>query len=142
MKNLKIFIGIGVAVIVIIGSWIISIDKSENFQENVSQENVSKEVVLIIDDGEQSPKIFKTDFKKEMYVFDLLEQGSAELDLTLKTKTYDIGVMIEAIGNTENGKDGKYWMYYVNKEMPMVSADKKLINKGDRVEFKFEKSSF
>ena len=45
-------------------------------------------------------------------------------------------------GIEENGENGKYWLYYVNGEMPMVSADKKELRPGDKVEFKFEKSPF
>jgi len=61
--------------------------------------------------------------------------------MVLKTKTYDFGIFIEAIGDKENGEDGKYWMYYVNEEMPMMAVDKKEIGPGDKIEFKFEKST-
>jgi len=74
-----------------------------------------------------------------MTAFDLLKKGTEELNLTLKNKTYDIGIFIEAIGDKENGQDGKYWMYYVNAEMPIIAADKKELNARDKTEFKFEK---
>jgi len=77
-----------------------------------------------------------------MIAFDLLKEGAEKLDLSLKTKTYDMGILMEAIGSKENGEDGKYWMYYVNEEMPLVAVDKKEIKPGDKIEFKFEKSPF
>ncbi len=77
-----------------------------------------------------------------MTAFDLLKNKTEELNIPLKIKTYDFGILIEAIGNKKNGQDGKYWMYYVNNEMPMVSVDKKEIKPGDKVEFRFEKSPF
>ena len=53
-----------------------------------------------------------------------------------------MGILIEAIGEKENGKDGKYWLYYVNGEMPQVAADKQILKANEVVEFKFEKSPF
>lgn len=38
------------------------------------------------------------------------------------------------------GTEARYWMYYVNGEMPMESAALKVIANGDVVEFKFETS--
>jgi hypothetical protein len=38
------------------------------------------------------------------------------------------------------GTEARYWMYYVNGEMPMESAALKEIHDGDIVEFRFETS--
>jgi hypothetical protein len=38
------------------------------------------------------------------------------------------------------GSEARYWLYYVNGEMPMESAALKEIHDGDLVEFKFETS--
>ena len=54
----------------------------------------------------------------------------------------EVPIVSEIIGDKENGQDEKYWMYYVNEEMPMVAADKKEIKAEDKVEFRFEKSAF
>ena len=54
----------------------------------------------------------------------------------------DMGVLIEAIEGQQNGQDNKYWLYYVNGEMPMTSADQQKIKPGDVVEFRFEESAF
>ena len=108
----------------------------------IPEESVKEKAILIIDNGEGNPETFDVDFNQGDTAFDLLKNKAEQSELNLKTKTYDIGVMVEAIGDKENGQDGKYWLYYVNKEMPMVSADKKEIKPGDLVEFKFEKSPF
>lgn len=146
MKKANIFIWIAIGVIVIISGWLIFFNRTEEpltgreaFQE---EEEIKEEVILIIDDGAKDPKSLKAEFVQGMTVFDLLDIKTKELDLTLKTKLYDIGIFIEAIGDKENGQDGKYWLYYVNGEMPMVSADNREIGPGDKVEFKFEESSF
>jgi hypothetical protein len=146
MKKINIFSVIGIGLIIIVTGWVIYSGKISQFvpQKEVEtfQENIEKEVILVIDDGEGSSKSFQSEFREGMTAFDLLEEKTKEIGLTLKIKTYDMGVFIEAIGDKENGEDGKYWLYYVNGEMPQVAADKQLLNPGDKVEFKFEKSSF
>jgi len=142
-KNIYIIIGMGI--IVVIGSWLLlsyGFWQDSVKETNVVQEIAEKEVVLVIDNGGGNPNTFITEFKEGMTAFDLLKKEAEKLALALKTKNYDIGIFIEAIGEKENGQDGKYWLYYINGEMPMVAADKMIIKPGDKVEFKFEKSPF
>jgi len=149
-KNLFIWIVIGI--IVLIGIWLLSSKKVEqhNFSNQfihkneieIPQEETKEGVVLIINSDEENVKTFEIDFNSGMTAFDLLKNKAEELDLTLETKTFDIGVLIETIGNKKNGDENKYWLYYINDEMPMVAADKKEIKPGDKVEFKFEESKF
>ena len=146
MKKIYIFIAIG---LIIIGVWMVFSDRviEENLPEKETeifqepQENIVKqEVILVIDYGDGNSQNFDIEFIEGMTAFDLLNDRAEEL--SLETKTYDIGIFIEAIGDKKNGEDGKYWLYYINGEMPMVSADNLEIKSGDKVEFKFEKSSF
>jgi len=145
MKKLYIFIIIGIIVatgLVIFSDQISDIfleEETEVFQE--PQENIVKqEVILVIDYGDGNSQNFDIEFVEGMSAFDLLNDRAEEL--SLETKAYDVGIFIEAIGDKKNGQDEKYWLYYVNGEMPMVSADNLKINPGDKVEFKFEESSF
>jgi len=148
----KILIIIAIAVIIIAGGWVlffnqgdqsISEKETEISTQSQKEEVVKEKAFLIIDNGEEDLKNFEIEFYQGMTAFDLLKKGTEESDLTLKAKDYpDMGIFIEAIGDKENGEDEKYWMYYVNGEMPMVSADNQEIKAGDKVEFKFEKSSF
>jgi len=146
MKRINIFIGIGIGLIIIVTAFAIFSSKIGQFfpeeEVRISQEKPENKVTLVIDGGEGSPRVFEAEFKEGMTAFDLLRNKTEELNIALKTKTYDVGIFIEVIGDKENGQDGKYWMYYVNGEMPMVAADKKEIKAGDKVEFKFEKSPF
>lgn len=146
-KNVYIIVGVGI--IAILGSWFITYNsfwqvsvKEANVSSETTKETVRQEVVLVINDGRDNPNTFAVEFKEGMSAFDLLKEGAEKLALPLKTKNYDIGIFIEAIGDKENGQGGKYWLYYVNGEMPMVAADKNELKSGDKVEFKFEKSSF
>ena len=151
MKKTSIFLTIGIGIIFIATVLLISLNQTGYFffqkgvelpQENI-EEKAEKEVTLVIDSGKESSRTLKVDFEEGMTAFDLLEEGTSELGLSLKTKTYeDMGIFIEAIGDEENGQDGKYWMYYANGQMPMVAADKYEIRPGDKIEFKFEESPF
>lgn len=144
MKKINIFVLIG-AIAVIIGTGLMLSEKPEQqiFQEEIYQEDIKKETVsLIIDDGTGNPETFEFEFSEGMTAFDILKNKTEESSIILKAETYDIGIFIEAIGDKENGQNEKYWMYYVNEEMPMVSADQNEIKPGDKVEFRFEISPF
>ena len=54
-------------------------------------------------------------------------------------QSYD-SLFIEAINNIENGKDGKYWQYYVNGKFANVGCSRYYLNDNDIVEWRFEKS--
>jgi uncharacterized protein YxeA len=140
----KILITIAAIILIIFGG--LSVYHSQNKPAQKSAENniadQGNEVNLVIDYGNGSQKTLTTSYTKSMTAFDLLKRGAEKENLTLKTKPYDTGVFIEAIGDTENGQDGKYWLYYINGEMPQVAADKQNIKVADVVEFKFEKSPF
>ena len=147
-KNIYILIGAGL--VIFAGAWLLfsndlwrttAVNIPGNVEKNITViESIKKEVVLAIDNGGGNPNIFIAEFKEGMTAFDLLKEAAEKLLLPLKTKNYDIGVFIEAIGDKKNGQDGKYWLYYVNGQLPMVAADKEIIKIGDKVEFKFEKS--
>ena len=145
MKKIYILTGIAVISLAILG-WLISLNKDALFTPQKEAGNTEiethEEVSLIINDGTTSSKTFQAEFREGMTAFDLLKEKIEESNIILKTKTYDIGIFIEVIGDKQNGEEEKYWMYYVNDEMPMVAADKKEIKTGDKVEFRFEKSDW
>lgn len=101
-----------------------------------------QQAVLNIDYGNADVKTFYLEFRQGDTIFDLLQKTANESNIELETKNYDAGVFIESISGKKNGENGKYWLYYVNGQMPMLSADKNEVRPGDKVEFKFEESSF
>ena len=144
-RNLSL--GLILGIIMFIGIWLLFFQEfnqpvSVDQVEIEAEEEIKQEVTLIINSGEESIKTFKSEFNQGITAFDLLKNKAEELDLILETQSYDIGVLIETIGDKKNGDDGKYWLYYINSEMPMVAADKKELSPGDKVEFRFEKSVF
>jgi hypothetical protein len=72
--------------------------------------------------------------------------GKSLLDLTrdtrrVQTRKYPFGVLVTAIGNRKNGAGGRYWMYYTGGKHGPQPADRYQPAPGERVEWKFEKSS-
>ena len=143
-KNLKILILIAVIVITSVGIFGIKTQLEVEELASFSTPTLLPEnkVSLIIDNGTASPKDFTVEINQESTVFDLLKRITKESGIGLTTKSYSAGIFIEAIGDKKNGDEGKYWLYYVNGEMPSVAADKKQIKPGDKIEFKFQESSF
>lgn len=144
-KNIYIIIGLLIIVFVAGCFVVVGIFPGQSLRPgiekaNIAGETTAKKVSLVVDSGSGNPKTFVADFKEPMTAFDLLKSGTENLNL--KTKEYSIGIMIEAIGDKENGQDGKYWMYYINGKLAGVSADKQKLAADDKVEFRFEKPSF
>ncbi len=101
--------------------------------------SLAEKAALVVNDGSQVSQIFELEVGEQTTAFELLQKSGLEISY----KEYeDMGVFVEAIGDKVNGDDGKYWLYYVNGEMPQVAVDKQAVNPGDKVEFRFEESPF
>ena len=55
--------------------------------------------------------------------------------------TYD-SLLIESISDIENGKDNKYWIYYINSESGLIAADKQIIINNDIIEWRFKEFTY
>jgi 3-hydroxy-3-methylglutaryl CoA synthase len=115
-----------------------------NEEDNLEEgDKISKEVSLVLNfgDGEDS-QMYSVEIKNDWTAFDVLEEILEEKDIELIFEEYGQGVFIKSIGKRENGEDNKYWLYYINNEMPQVSCDKKIITPGDKIEFRFQTSPY
>lgn len=116
-----------------------------NVQEKPAEEMPlgQEKAIVLIDNGLTISQEFEFAIFSTTTAFDLLKQVEMLSGLAVESKDHgDMGMFIEAIGGVKNGTDNKYWLYYLNGKMPLVSASKQLVNPGDRVEFRFEKSPF
>ena len=77
--------------------------------------------------------ISRTDSLK---VLDLLMNLATRENITIETRQYTIGTMIEQIGNRANGEDG-YWLYTVNSESIPAAVSAHPVNPGDTMRFFF-----
>ncbi len=118
-------------------------DLSGNIIENVDdlKLNLVEEVVLVIKGSE---KKYEDSIQINLgdTAYDVLKKSSDINRLGLVTKDYDFGKSIDGIGDDLAGTDNKYWLYYINGEMAIQSADKQEVKSSDRIEFKFEESTF
>jgi len=101
---------------------------------------VQRRAFLTLDFGQEKKELISPFFKGQT-VLDILKKAEKDKLLNLTTEESDFGVLIQEIDGYKNGEQNKYWMYYVNNEMPMVGVDAYQLSAGDEVKFKFEKSS-
>lgn len=63
--------------------------------------------------------------------------------ILITTKEYEgLGTLVTAIGQNENGTDGKYWQYTINGAAPTVGADAYIPQEGDVIAWMFSSSAF
>lgn len=144
MKKLKILGLLIAAVLVLTGAGCQWFAEPEVTKEEIAPivEEIKQKAALVIDDGTENPQSFELEIEEETTAFDLLKEACKEVGLELDYSESDFGVMINAIGDKKGGQEDKYWLYYVNGEMPAVAADKQEVKADDKVEFKFEESGF
>lgn len=114
--------------------------KNQKINQAALERIISQRVFYIIDRGEGNISEYQiTKISDDSTVFSLLEElGQRENFEIEKTFYQEMGVFVESIDGVKNGTDGKYWQYWVNGELPMVAADKKKVEKGNKIEWKFE----
>lgn len=100
-------------------------------------------VTMVINDG-QSIKTYSQMLTNtvSMTGLDLLQRAAAAAEWDLKTSTSSMGTLVEEIHGVKNGTDGKYWIYYVNRQMGSVGIDQYQVQPGDILEMNFENSAF
>jgi hypothetical protein len=118
-------------------------------QTSVNQDSFRRAIsktMYTIDFGGQRTRIEEQlSASEDSTVFSLLQDLAQKRNLDIETSYYEgMGVLVESIdmvGNKGAGDD-RYWQYWVNGELPMVSSDKMQVEKDDVVEWKFEPVAF
>jgi len=103
----------------------------------------SSKVNYIINFGEDNIVEEQLFLLKDSTVFSLLQDLVQKRNFKIETSHYEgMGVLVESIDGVQNGIDDKYWQYWVNDELPMVSADNTQVEKEDIIEWRFESIAF
>lgn len=68
--------------------------------------------------------------------FDALEKITKANNLELLKKDYKFGMMVNKVGDKENGGD-RNWMFYVNGKASDLASDRHVVYPGDKIEWKF-----
>ncbi len=121
---------------------------AETASKNCADNNGNANLTVKCDDAKEAikPPVVVYPFdknNKESTVFSGLLNYGSKNDIKIEyNNNYDFGVFIESIGGVKNGDDGKYWQYYINDVLGDVAADKKALEKGSVVEWRFEEVPF
>jgi len=100
-------------------------------------------VLYIIDKGEGERKTWRVVPEKNETVCSLLQKLAKKENISLSIKYFKgMGAFVESIEGLKNGKNGKYWLYFVNGKLANTACDKMRVKKGDVVEWKFAPSPF
>lgn len=109
-------------------------------QQNKAQSASTQSAGIVIDflkEHNKAKKEFSYPVSDHMSAYDLLKKASEDQHFPLEVSNSSFGVFVQGIDGVIGTKD-KFWLYYVNNAQPDVAADKKIISKGDKVEFRFE----
>lgn len=101
-----------------------------------------EQAIVTVDRPDSNSISLMVSVGENMTALEMLQKLAAAYNLGLEVKTYETGALVNGIGGIMGGQDNNYWIYYVNGQSGQVAVDKQLINPGDKLEFKFEKSPF
>jgi len=97
---------------------------------------------LIIDYGEESRQ-YQFEVAQGVTTLELLNRASLKDNILLVTEDFgDSGIIVDGIGQFQNGDDDKYWIFYVNDQMASTAVDKTFVSPDDVIKFKWEVSPF
>jgi hypothetical protein len=145
------FVGLVVIFLLLIAanSFVGLFNKSDNPEVQNSEEVMEQEDSSFVEDTEDAPdptifsessesatKIFPITYEAQsddQNAFELLKDV-AEVEYT----EYDFGTFVESI-NGVKGDDKNFWAFYLNDEKSQTGADQTILQKGDKVEWRYEK---
>ena len=131
-KYLLLFLSLGI-ILGLFWSFPIKLEPTTKIVEPAKQQ-----VTLVLDFGQGAKRESKI---AAGTAFEALKLTTDQNNLELKTKQYDFGIFVEAIGGVENSRE-RAWIYFVNGKAGEVSSDKYLLKTGDLVEWKYIKPIF
>ena len=140
-NTLIVIAGVLFVAISFLGLSVASIQKDLRAKSLNAEIPKTKPITLLINTGEGDSRKYEID-KNQTTAFDALKEICEKNNIGISGSQYEAGVFIKSISGKENGQDNKYWIFYVNGEMSQSAADKKMVNAGDIVEFKFQSSPF
>ena len=116
--------------------------KSKDIAREIVHPKVAEEVTgivsLEIDFGDGKVATYSGLPATGETAYEILSEVAKKEGMTIDAKQYDFGIFIQGIGGKENTND-KSWIYFVNGEAGNVAADQRILEAGDRVEWKYIK---
>ncbi len=100
-----------------------------------SDQPASKEVFLVIDYGNGKVRKFGGPIDDSAKSWDLLQQAIAVSGIKVEVAGSFVPKVIDGFSD---GKDGKHWSFYLNKQKQTQTPYEAKIKPGDEVMFRFE----
>ena len=141
MKNIKtLLIVIGSLFVAFVIGWFSLFNIIQPPNSSVEQpqpkDNVSAQIKLKIDFGNNNVNTYSFDLSDSLTAFDILEKAANDNDIILETQQYDFGIFVKSIDGHESTAEMS-WIYFVNGESGQVAADQQILNAGDIVEWHY-----
>ncbi|HDO19251.1 MAG TPA: DUF4430 domain-containing protein [Thermoplasmatales archaeon] len=135
------YVQIGISAIVLL---ILVVGVLQFMGGQISDETLPITASVFIDFGNGTSLSFTNITTCNATVFGLLLEAAKMGNFSVKYTYYGEydSMFVDSIAGVENGKDNRWWQYYVNGEYGMVGADKKPVKDGDIIEWKFEESQW
>lgn len=144
-KNLK-FLVLALLIIGVIGLWQSSVLQTKNKAlEQTSQEQVKQKIniTFVFADDKQKTIDYQLPENNTKNLFAITQEVASSQTWDLQYKDYgEMGYLVTKIDTLENGQDNKYWQYFVDDQMPQVSADKYIPKNGESIKWTFAESAF
>lgn len=131
-KYLLLFLSLGI-ILGLFWSFPIKVGPKSKLVESAKQQ-----VTVVLDFGQGAKREAKVSAGT---AFEALKLTTDQNNLELKTKQYDFGIFVEAIGGVENSRE-RAWIYFVNGKAGEVASDKYLLKTSDSVEWKYIKPMY
>lgn len=100
-----------------------------------SSKPATDEVKLVIDYGDGRARKFISQYRPGSRAWDMLQQANAIYGIPLKVENHFLPI---AIGDKENGQEGKEWNFYLNDRRSEVHPFESMLEGGEVILFKFE----
>ncbi|MFA6253568.1 MAG: DUF4430 domain-containing protein [Patescibacteria group bacterium] len=145
-KNLK-FLVLALLIIGVIGLWQSSVLQTKNKaqQQQARQEQVNQKIniTFVFADDKQKTIDYQLPENNTKNLFTITQEVASSQAWDLQYQDYgEMGYLVTKIDTLENGQDNKYWQYFVDDQMPQVSADKYIPKNGEEIKWTFAESTF
>lgn len=96
--------------------------------------------VTLVIQGPGISQLGKLSLEDGATVYQVLKQGSKQLDFSLKTSHHSsLGIFVEGIaGVMNNPKANAYWLYYVNGQFASRGVSLQTVQEGDTITWSYE----
>jgi len=117
-------------------------EKSEDPKTKEKEKDKEKINVILEIDTSEYTKTYTIELNEKQTVYELLKKASAEYSFSLRTTDYSFGVFIEEIADVSNNpREGRYWLYYLNGTLSSRGAATQKLEDGDEIAWRYEKTN-